>query len=44
MVDLRGHFTWYELMTTDVAAAKAFYAHVLGWDVQDASTPELAGR
>jgi uncharacterized protein len=42
MADHHGRFTWYELMTTDVAAAKAFYAHVLGWDVQDASTPELA--
>jgi predicted enzyme related to lactoylglutathione lyase len=42
LVDHHGCFTWYELMTTDVAAAKAFYAHVLGWDVQDASTPDLA--
>jgi predicted enzyme related to lactoylglutathione lyase len=37
-----GRFVWYELMTTDVAAAKAFYAKVLGWDAQDASTPDLA--
>jgi uncharacterized protein len=42
LVNHHGRFTWYELMTTDVAAAKAFYARVLGWDVQDASTPELA--
>jgi len=24
-------FVWYELMTTDVEAAKAFYSEVLGW-------------
>jgi predicted enzyme related to lactoylglutathione lyase len=42
MVDHHGRFTWYELMTTDVAAAKAFYASVLGWGAQDASTAELA--
>jgi uncharacterized protein len=41
MVDHHGRFTWYELMTTDVAAAKAFYGNVMGWGVQDASTPEL---
>jgi predicted enzyme related to lactoylglutathione lyase len=37
----QGRFAWYELMTTDVAAAQAFYANVLGWAAQDASTPEL---
>jgi uncharacterized protein len=42
MVDHHGRFTWYELMTTDVASAKAFYAQVLGWGARDASTPELA--
>jgi predicted enzyme related to lactoylglutathione lyase len=36
----RGHgsFAWYELLTTDVAAARAFYAKVVGWGSQDAST------
>jgi hypothetical protein len=36
----RGHgcFVWYELLTTDVAAARAFYRQVVGWDAQDAST------
>jgi uncharacterized protein len=29
-------------MTTDVAAAKAFYAEVVGWGTRDASTPDLA--
>jgi uncharacterized protein len=42
MVDYHGRFAWYELMTTDVAAATAFYADVVGWSVQDASTPDLA--
>jgi uncharacterized protein len=37
-----GYFTWYELMTTDVAAAAAFYCDVVGWGTQEASTPKLA--
>jgi uncharacterized protein len=43
-IDLRndGRFVWYELMTTDIAAARAFYSQVTGWAVQDASTPDLA--
>ncbi len=28
-------FVWHDLMTTDVAAAKAFYAQVIGWNMQD---------
>lgn len=35
----RGRFAWYELMTTDVAAAAAFYTEVIGWDARDASAP-----
>jgi uncharacterized protein len=35
-------FAWYELLTTDVAAAGAFYGKVVGWGAKDASTPELA--
>jgi len=27
----RGKFVWYELMTTDPAAAQAFYTDVVGW-------------
>ena len=30
MVDYHGRFAWYELMTTDMAAAKAFYTNVVG--------------
>jgi len=32
-------FAWYELLTTDVAAAGAFYGKVIGWGGKDASTP-----
>jgi len=42
MVDCHGRFAWYELITTDMPAAKAFYAKVLGWGTRDASTPDLA--
>jgi uncharacterized protein len=31
---LHGRFLWYELMTTDVEGAKAFYADVIGWGLQ----------
>jgi uncharacterized protein len=42
MVDTPGRFVWYELMTTDMAAARTFYASVVGWGSQDASTSDLA--
>jgi hypothetical protein len=42
MTDSHGHFVWYELLTTDMAAAKAFYAKVVGWSAHDASTPGMA--
>ncbi|QAY78484.1 VOC family protein [Sphingosinicella sp. BN140058] len=32
-------FFWYELMTADVAAAKAFYGKVVGWETQDLGGP-----
>lgn len=28
-------FVWHDLMTTDVAASKAFYAHAIGWTMQE---------
>jgi predicted enzyme related to lactoylglutathione lyase len=40
--DHHGRFVWYELITTDVAAAKVFYADVVGWGTQDAPTPDFA--
>ena len=42
MVDQPARFAWYELLTTDVAAASDFYGKVVGWGAKDASTPELA--
>ncbi len=31
---VRGRFVWHELMTTDTAAAAAFYTNVVGWKTQ----------
>lgn len=39
MTDQTGAFIWYELMTPDPHAAKAFYDAVVGWDIE----PEPAG-
>jgi predicted enzyme related to lactoylglutathione lyase len=36
-VNVHGRFLWYELMTTDMEGAKAFYTDVVGWGMQDAS-------
>jgi uncharacterized protein len=41
MVSRHGRFVWYELMTTDIETAKAFYANLLGWGTRDASMPGL---
>jgi predicted enzyme related to lactoylglutathione lyase len=42
LVDQPARFAWYELLTTDVAAASDFYGKVVGWGATDGSTPELA--
>jgi predicted enzyme related to lactoylglutathione lyase len=39
VVNSHGHFVWYELITSDVEGAKAFYTNVIGWGVRDASAP-----
>jgi uncharacterized protein len=39
VVNPHGRFAWYELITTDVAAAKTFYTKVMGWGALDASMP-----
>jgi hypothetical protein len=41
MVAHHGRFGWYELMTTDVVAARTFYTQVVGWKADDSSTPDL---
>ena len=33
----KGQFIWYELMTPDVDAAKAFYDSVVGWNIDHQS-------
>ena len=42
MATAHGRFAWYELATSDVVAAKAFYADVLGWEPTDTSTSGTA--
>jgi predicted enzyme related to lactoylglutathione lyase len=37
----RGTFVWYELMTTDAAAAERFYGAVVGWNTRDAGMPGM---
>ena len=39
MVNSLGRFVWYELSTTDVRAAAAFYTKVMGWGAWNASVP-----
>ena len=34
-----GKFVWYELMTTDMAAAETFYKDVVGWNARDSGMP-----
>lgn len=41
MADFHGRFIWYELTTTDMQAAKTFYAAVVGWGTRDASMAGL---
>jgi len=36
---MHGKFFWFDLMTTDTAAAAKFYSQVVGWGVQDAGAP-----
>lgn len=31
---MQGNFVWYELLTTDIEAAKAFYGAVAGWEAE----------
>lgn len=36
-----GMFGWTELLTTDVEAAKQFYAQLLGWEMEDNPLPGM---
>ena len=35
------NFVWYELMSSNVVAAKAFYASVVGWSTEDMPMPGM---
>lgn len=37
--DDRGGFIWYELMTDNLAAARAFYREVVGWETAEEGMP-----
>jgi predicted enzyme related to lactoylglutathione lyase len=41
MATSTGQWVWYELLTTDVAAAEAFYTNVVGWNVSQETMPEM---
>jgi predicted enzyme related to lactoylglutathione lyase len=41
MTSFHGRFVWYELLTSDLPAAEAFYRGVLGWDAQDPGMPDM---
>lgn len=40
MSDPNGRFVWYELMTTDLTAARAFYSQVVGWQPTEFQMPD----
>ena len=41
MATPQGSFVWYELMTSDPAAATAFYTKVVGWTAADSGMPGM---
>jgi uncharacterized protein len=41
MSENKGKFGWYELMTTDTAAAASFYTSVVGWTTKDVGVPGM---
>jgi predicted enzyme related to lactoylglutathione lyase len=42
MATPQGSFVWYELMTSDPAAAAAFYTKVVGWAAADSGMPGMS--
>jgi len=36
-----GAFSWNELMTTDIKAAKSFYSELFGWTLEDMATDKM---
>jgi uncharacterized protein len=41
MTDTNGLFIWHELMTSNVAAARAFYESVVGWSAVESPVPHM---
>ena len=41
MATTPSRFVWYELMTSDPAAARAFYTQVVGWQATDSGMPGM---
>lgn len=41
MADAHGKHVWFELVTPDLAAARAFYASVFDWELRDAGMPGM---
>lgn len=41
MSEWTGKFCWYELMTSDLPAARKFYGDVIGWKGQNAGQPHM---
>ena len=44
MTNPHGEFIWYELLTTDPAAAKRFYDPVAGWTIEDQPAGDIDYR
>lgn len=44
MANNHGDFIWYELMTSDAAGARDFYAAVIGWDIDATSDAAMDYR
>jgi predicted enzyme related to lactoylglutathione lyase len=45
MTNPQGSFIWYELLTSDAAAAKAFYDDVVGWNIDaESASPGMDYR
>ncbi len=41
MANPASKFVWYELMTSDLAAAEKFYKEVVGWKMEDSAIPGM---
>ncbi len=41
MAKLHGAWIWYEVMTTDAPAARAFYESVVGWTIKEGTQPPI---